>query len=210
MHAPFCVFEGIDGVGKSSLIQCILQNLRLLLGEKPERILVLQEPSRLPSGQKIRKLLRSQAELKAEKWIELFVDDRKHNLRKNIRPNQKKGKWILQDRYFYSTAAYQGQDLDGRESLSPRGILEYHLEKKFPEPDFLFYLELDPQLAFERLESSRSQRESFEKKEYLERIAKNYEAILPKEAIRLDASLPLQTLCSRVLDSLKRKLESFG
>lgn len=104
--ALFCVFEGIDGVGKSTLIRYLAQKLRKEYGA--ERVLLLQEPSLLPSGQKIRRLLQARAELKLERWFSLFVKDRKYNLRKNIRPNQKKEKLILQDRYFYSTAAYQG------------------------------------------------------------------------------------------------------
>ena len=150
----------------------------------------------MPSGRKIRKLLRARAELRAEKWLKLFIRDRRANLRKNIRPNRKKGKLILQDRYFYSTAAYQG--IRQNEKLSPQRIVEYHLRHKFPEPDLLFYMDLDPQLAFERLQSSRRQPESFEKQEYLERIAQNYSAILPAEkTIRLDAKLPAQELCER-------------
>ena len=196
----FCVFEGIDGSGKSTLIQCLAQ--KLCLEQASEKVLLLQEPSLLPSGQKIRKLLRSQAELKPDEWLKLFITDRRHNLRKNIRPNQKKGKLILQDRYFYSTAAYQGL----KKGLSPQAILEYHLRRKFPEPDILFYIDLDPQTALERLQSSRSQGESFEKRDYLDQVAQNYAAILPEKTVRLDAKLPAQVLCERALAHLKSAL----
>ena len=199
----FCVFEGIDGAGKSTLIQCLAQKLRLKEG--PEKVLILQEPTLLPSGQKIRKLLSAKAELEAEKWLKLFVADRRHNLRKNIRPNQKKGNLILQDRYFYSTAAYQGRMQ--KKGFSPQAILDYHLKRKFPEPDLLFYIALEPQTAFKRLQSSRSQQESFEKLEYLEQIAQNYAAILPEKTIRLDANLTAQALCKEALTHLETALK---
>ena len=205
MPALFCVFEGIDGSGKSTLLKYVAQRLFSLRErrgrEEAERVLLLQEPSLLPSGRKIRTLLRAQTQFKAEKWLRLFLADRKNNLRKNINPNLKKGNWILQDRYFYSTAAYQG--LVGKKgALSPQDILDYHLRKKFREPDFIFYLDLPPKLACQRLESSRRGQESFEKREYLEGVAQNYALILPKKTIHLNAQLEPEILCDKVMDSL--------
>ncbi len=100
----FYVVEGIDGAGKSTL----LKSLACALQAQNQDLLCLQEPSKEPTGQKIRSLLQAQRQLSAQEWVALFLEDRKINIAKHIQPALKAKKVILQDRYFYSTAAYQG------------------------------------------------------------------------------------------------------
>ena len=203
----FCVIEGIDGAGKSTLLTSLCNKLRVKFGR--EKVVLLQEPSLLPSGDKIRKLLASNKDLKAKKWLELFVEDRKNNLNVNVEPNIEAGNIVLQDRYYYSTAAYQGNTKSlirsssitkNEDNLSPQEIIDYHKKHKFYEADLLFYIFLDAKTAFERLKKSRSRYDSFEKIGTLERVLKNYSMILPQHTIWLDGRLNRETLDLKVLD----------
>ncbi|WP_269750283.1 dTMP kinase [Leptospira ainlahdjerensis] len=174
----FVVFEGIDGSGKSTLCRSVTE---LLLKEEIPAV-SFTEPTHLETGKFLRKFLRGEIELKTEEQIEAFLADREESLKQNILPALKSGKNVLLDRYMYSTAAYQsGPD------LSPETILQKNLDQKFRIPDVLFYLNLKPKIALERLSRRKEEKERFETLSQLEKIHSAYERILPKETIRIDA-----------------------
>ncbi|MDH5682568.1 MAG: dTMP kinase, partial [Spirochaetota bacterium] len=98
------VFEGIDGVGKSTQCELLEERLR----EKNHIVHRLKEPSDGQYGSQIRKLATEGKRLSPEKEYELFILDRKENVEHNILPSLSRGEIIILDRYYYSTIAYQG------------------------------------------------------------------------------------------------------
>lgn len=199
----FCVFEGIDGSGKSTLQKLVgrlCREERWTTGEHFEEIALLCEPTDLPTGAKIRHLLQSGDPIPAVEWQQLFIADRRANVRRNIRPLLERGALILQDRYFYSTAAYQGGDPP---DPAPEEILKENRNEGFPDPHLLFFLEIDPTIAIRRISESRSDREVFERLETLRRIAANYERILPDTAIRLAATSLPEELVQKVMREIR-------
>lgn len=82
---------------------------------------------------------------------------------------------------MYSTAAYQSDD-----DLLPESIIEKNLNRNFRIPDLLFYLDLNPVIALERLNRRKEGKERFETLAQLEKIRSAYDRILPKETIRID------------------------
>ena len=198
----FCVFEGIDGAGKSTLIQNLYQQWQRQNQSTQMPAIVLREPSALPSGQKISALLAKQAELPPQSWLELFIADRKQNLQVNVLPACAASKVILQDRYFYSTAAYQGIG-----DIAPHDIIAQNRQHGFQEPDLLFFIELDAQSAYARIQKQRQKQESFEKLEHLQEIAQNYKKILPPQTIHLDGKRDTQHLCQQALEHLLQHLK---
>jgi dTMP kinase len=195
----FCVFEGIDGSGKSTLIHTLARSL-------PEAVF-LKEPSDLPTGKLIRKKLQAKERLRSEEWLTLFIDDRYANLEKNILPGLAKNKIILQDRYFYSTAAYQGEimPLDPA-TLTAQKILNIHIERGFPEPDLLFFIDIDVDSALNRIRLSRSNTESFETQDELIRIQRNYQDILPKNTVNLNGLQPPDVIGQSALQTIRKFL----
>jgi len=147
-------------------------------------IIELREPTTGKTGQEIRSLLASKINTKRSVWIDLFMRDREENVQNNILPSLIQKKIILQDRYFYSTAAYQGDDENPPTSSD---IIDESLEKNFPEPDLLFFLDLPPEMALDRLIKTREKMESFETLNQLENFYKNFLFILPENCIFLDA-----------------------
>lgn len=156
-------------------------------------VVCLKEPTDLPEGKRIRELLSSEKELSSRDWLELFLADREANVKKNIVPLKKSGNLILQDRYYYSTAAYQA------DSSGPEEILSVNRARGFPEPDILFYLDISPEAAFERIVKNRDKRECFETIHHLRKIYDNYQKILPSSAIILDASSSIEEILKQII-----------
>lgn len=190
----FVVFEGIDGSGKSTLTKAIWDDLGT-------QALLLREPTGLHTGKLIREKLAAPNTMSQKDWIQLFSDDRALDVEQHLNPALAAGKIVLMDRYYYSTAAYQGQNPP---DLSALQIVQSQ-QALFPRPDMLVYLEISPDAALSRL-GSRAGLEIFETKTQLERIAKNYESILPKEALRLDATKPVATNVEKVKKAIGKKV----
>ncbi|ALO27240.1 MULTISPECIES: dTMP kinase [Leptospira] len=173
----FVVFEGIDGSGKSTLCKSLTEKLT----ERGIPSVNFTEPTNFETGKYLRKFLRGEIDLERKEQIDAFLNDREESLRQNILPSLESGKNVLLDRYMYSTAAYQSGD-----DLLPETIIEKNLKKNFKIPDLLFYLDLNPAIALERLSQRKENKERFETLAQLEKIRSAYDRILPKETIRID------------------------
>lgn len=158
------MLEGIDGSGKTSICHNLSQ-------QKPTLFASLREPSESSWGNSIRKILANkQLSVEKKKMLDLFWQDRLHNLSHNILPALEKKQNIIQDRYFFSTAAYQADDT--KEALK---ILQmYLLDNRFLLPDYTFFINVDVELALERIFARNQKREVFETKEKLKKTMQHY------------------------------------
>ena len=155
------VFEGIDGTGKST--QCRL--LSKYLSERNIPNIVLVEPTMGTWGMKIRRLLSEGREgISPQEELSWFVNDRKEDISKNIMPALLDNKVVIMDRYYFSTAAYQGAL-----GLNPEDIRTEN-ENFAPIPDRVLIFLTSPDVCLERIESSRNQKSAFEKIEYLQNV----------------------------------------
>ena len=152
------VFEGIDGSGKST--QCRM--LADLLNKKGIANISLAEPTRGKWGMKIRQLLKKGRNgISANEELEWFMNDRREDVKQNIEPALKAGKVVLMDRYYFSTAAYQGAL-----GFDPEKI-RVDNERFAPIPDRVLIFHNSPEKSLERIESSREEKSAFEKRDYL-------------------------------------------
>ncbi len=163
--AYLIVFEGIDGSGKSTLSKL----LKKFLENNNYDVVLLREPSNSKYGKKIREIAKNKSSIPIQEELNYFIEDRKWNVKNNILPNLKKNKIVILDRYFFSTACYQGaRGLDMKEILT--------INRNFaPEPDFVFVIDVDVKTALSRINNSREQTvKLFEKQEFLEKVRENY------------------------------------
>lgn len=188
----FCVIEGIDGSGKSTLTEKVASELR----KQSRPVAQLVEPTDLPSGKAIRNALKSAEPLSDAHFLEMFFEDRKNNLKQRVCPALLQGKTVIQDRYFYSTAAYQSKT-----TTEARTVLEQSL-KLFPEPDVLCFIDVTLELALSRITQRNEIREVFEKESELSRIQNNYHSILPQKTLRLDGSKTIEQLVLEILEHI--------
>lgn len=181
MKNKFIVFEGIDGSGKST--QCSL--LYSYIASLNIPVKHLAEPTSGVYGQQIRKMLQSETPVSVDEQIRLFIEDRQQDFELNIKPCMEQGKTIVMDRYFYSNAAYQGSSL-----ISPEDIIRKNIDKGFPLPDRVYYIDIDPAEAMRRItaRSASGKTELFEKKTFLEGVRKNFLHMADERFLKIDGN----------------------
>ena len=173
------VFEGIDGTGKST--QCREMEAYLNTLEIP--VTRLREPTDGIWGQKIRKILSDgRGDLTREEELSWFIKDRREDVEKNIVPALNLNKVVLMDRYYYSTAAYQGAL-----GLDPKNILREN-ENFAPTPDRTYVFTAPPEECLARIESSRESHSSFEKLDYLNQVQKIFDSFDGNNIKRIKSS----------------------
>ena len=192
----FILFEGIDGSGKSTQAKL----LHRYCEEKHIPAVLLQEPTDGPWGKKIREMLNGRFQADVDGQLELFILDRGYDVNTNIIPSLDKGMLVILDRYYYSTAAYQGGD-----EYSPMQIVDMNLEKGFPVPDRVYLIDIDPDTALCRVGARNPGREEiFEKKQFLEKVRENYLQLADERFLVLDGTLTEDELFTSILDDLEQ------
>ena len=102
--ASFIVFEGGDGSGKSTQSRALYRRLR----RRSYPVLLTREPGGTPTGESIRRWLKTQANLNPISELSLFAAARAQLVDDVIRPALRRGATVVCDRYTASTVAYQG------------------------------------------------------------------------------------------------------
>lgn len=114
----FLVFEGLDGSGKSTLIQ----DLALALNSRKISYLVTREPGGTLLGDEIRNLLLKTGDDREcptpKTELLLYEAIRSQHVALKIKPALQKNKWVLCDRFAPSTLAFQA----GGRSLSLKDV----------------------------------------------------------------------------------------
>lgn len=98
--------EGIEGVGKSTNIEFLVQ----LVKEHGHAVVECREPGGTPMGEDIRKLLLDHGDEPVPDIAELLLMFSSRALLVNnvIRPALDAGKWVICDRFVDASRAYQG------------------------------------------------------------------------------------------------------
>ncbi len=172
------VFEGIDGTGKStqaSLLQDFLETQGL-------EVVRSREPTQGPYGKMLRESATS-GRRSPEEELELFMRDRREHVEQLIRPALRSGKAVIIDRYYLSTAAYQGA-----RGLDPETILRQN-EAFAPQPDIVLLLELNARDGRRRIHGrGDGDGDLFEEEAELSRVAEVFAALDRPYIHRIDGS----------------------
>ncbi|GAB6946349.1 dTMP kinase [Vulcanisaeta sp. JCM 16161] len=142
----FVAIEGIDGVGKSTVISM----LRKKLEEDGYRVYTTAEPSQSPIGRLIRDWLLKPGSNVAHPSIFalLFTADRVQHYYGEVKPMLDEGYLVITERYMESTLAYQGAM-----GLQQEWLMELH--RFVPKPDLTIILDAPIDTVINRLRSRR-------------------------------------------------------
>lgn len=182
MKGKFIVFEGIDGSGKSTQCSMLYDYIKSL--DLPARLLA--EPTSGEYGKKIRQILQGNIPVPVEEQVRLFIEDRQEDYLLNIKPCIDSNITIVMDRYFYSNAAYQGSP-----EISPEKIIRKNLDRGFPLPDRIYYIDIEPEIAMSRIaaRNGSGKTELFEKKAFLEIARKNFLSMVNERILQINGAL---------------------
>jgi len=150
--------EGIDGAGKTTVAATLAQ----WCGERGILCTLSKEPTSLDSGQRLRESAAS-GRLTLSEELNLFHKDREEHVERSIRPAMEESAVVILDRYYWSTAAYQGS-----RGANPREIIE-HNESQFIVPDLVLLLDLPVEGGQKRIRVRGDQPNAFEDASALEK-----------------------------------------
>jgi dTMP kinase len=136
-----------------------------------------REPWTSRHGDELRRVLAAKERTTTrEQELELFEKDREVHVRQLVAPALARGAWVVQDRTFWSTAAYQAT------VAIPAATIVARSRKFAPLPGLTLLLMLEPARALERIAKSRAAASSFEKLENLRAVDRVYRELAAREA----------------------------
>jgi dTMP kinase len=202
MRGRFIVVEGVDGSGKSTMAE----RLALHLG-RDRKVLTYREPGGTPLGVKIRELLldAKNSEMVPMTELFLFMASRAQLVEENIRPALRRGSVVVCDRYYYSTAAYQGAA--GRIGIQTVIDLAEKIGR-FERPDLVLLFDVDPAIA-RRREGNRTDRVENKGLEYQRKVRAGFLQLARKDPRRIkviDSSRPPDDVFEAVKKAVDRVL----
>jgi len=193
-------FEGIDGAGKTTQARLLAERLR----NAGLSVVETKEPTRGPHGQRLResaaagRLRKAAGRLRKDEELQAFLEDRKHHVETLIAPALAQCRVVLVDRYYFSTAAYQGA-----RGFDPEAIITVN-ESFAPKPDLLVLLDIPVEEALRRIgvRENGSGTNHFEKRTTLQKCAAIFRRLERPELLRLDGREPAEAIHEKVVSAL--------
>jgi dTMP kinase len=165
-----------------------------------EEVVEVREPGGTPLGETVRKLVLDSEQV--DRWAEvfLFAAQRAQLARDVVAPALQRGAWVISDRTYYSSIAYQGR-ARGLGEGQVREINEIGLEGV--EPGRVFVIDIDPGEALRR--QGRSDRIGGESVSFQEEVSAAYRDLAvaePRRVVLLDGSGSVEELVDRIMMDL--------
>lgn len=204
IKAQFIAIEGLEGAGKSTAIEFV----REILAQKLLDVVFTREPGGTFLAEKIRELLLTPFRKEAlcpESELLLMYAGRIQHVERFIKPTLKSGKWVISDRFNWSSLAYQG---GGRElGFDKVSQLNDLLLASF-RPDLTIYLDVDPAIGLKRAkERNILDRIEQEKIEFFTRAREVFLQLIkanPKTSIVIDSNESIKQVQAQLIDAFSR------
>ncbi len=188
MTGRFITFEGGEGAGKSTQVSRLAQRLQ----DIGQSVVQTREPGGAPGAEAIRALLVTGSTKRWDSLTEALLHSaaRHDHVEHTIRPALTKDRWVLCDRFFDSTMAYQGhaQDL-GSEAIETLTALSVGELK----PDLTLVFDLPVEVGLARARARGSDEDRYERMgvEFHERLRSAFKDIAannPDRCVIVDAT----------------------
>ena len=185
----FIVIEGLDGSGGTTQSRLLQQYFQ----QQNQAVVLTNEPTRQSVGRFIKEILLDPHSKVADSVLAyLFAADREDHVQQTIFPALKQGSMVISDRYYHSSLAYQSLSLDFD--------FVHTINSNFPKPDITFFLYLEPEISFERVQLRGLPVERFETLDKLRSIANSYKKVLDfcqqngEHIVEIDAKMSIEEI----------------
>ncbi len=203
MNAKFIVIEGLEGAGKSTAIQVVVETL---MQNGIDHITRTREPGGTLLAEKLRALVKEEhpgEELKDITELLLVYAARVQLVENVIKPALARGEWVVGDRHDMSSQAYQG----GGRQIAPstmQGLKQTALGDF--KPDLTLYLDIDPKLGLERARG-RGELDRIEKMDisFFERARERYLELANSDdsVVMIDAAQSIEQVTADIRRALQ-------
>ena len=207
MQPLFIVLEGIDKAGKTTQAEL----LKHYLINQGNSAVISSEPTEGVIGKLIRKAMQNQVFVIKEKakfdeqMAYLFAADRHYHLYNEVdgvyKLIQHDNSHVIATRYYFSSLAY---NTNNQEEFN----FVYGLNKRFPNPDLVIYLDMSLDIALSRLENV-PYTEVYETKEKLQQVKDNYQQIFQAyqgRILKIDAKDSIEQIHQIITAYLEKHL----
>lgn len=206
MPGKIISFEGIEGTGKSTQIQY----LQHFFTQKKIPSCTVREPGFTYIGEQIRHLLQldpSADQMYPETELLLFEASRAQLIREFVIPKLKEGTWVLFDRFFDSSTAYQGAARH-----IPNDTIHFlnHFAINRCIPSLTILLDTDVDTALQRLNARQPNKDRIESesRSFFQNVREGYLELARREPQRffvVDATLSP----TAVSEQIQQHVQSF-
>jgi len=169
----FVVFEGLDGSGKSTLMNSFKAHLK----SSDRAFVEVFDPGGTSIGDQVRQTLLSKTDVPAPQTeLLLYQASRAELVFKRIKPALESGNWVVSDRFYQSTLAFQGY---GRGlSLENINWLNQYATDGL-RPDVVVWVNTPVDTCSERLQKRKNQGEALsrldeEKRAFHQKVFEGY------------------------------------
>lgn len=207
MKSKFIVIEGLEGAGKTTARDTIVDTLTRY---GVEDIVFTREPGGTPLAEKLRNLIKQgiKGEVLTDKAEVLMLYAARVQLIENvIKPSLARGSWVIGDRHDLSSQAYQG---------GGRGI-DSHLMASLQDvvlgtfrPDLTLYLDIPPLIGLQRARQRGGlDRIEQESPAFFERTRERYQALAAVDDTiqSIDASRSIELVSNDIRVTLQNWLK---
>ncbi len=193
----FVTFEGIDGSGKSTQADLLVEYLR---GEGRE-VVETREPGGTQLGEQVRGLLLNGKDMSAWAEAALFAAARAELVERVIAPALQSGKDVVCDRYIDSSLAYQGL----ARNLGVERVLELNLNAtQGLLPDRTILVLVEPEIAASRGGArDRIEREGEAFQREVDTAYRSVAAMFPERIITVDGAQPPDRIAEEIRGRLR-------
>nr|WP_321316082.1 dTMP kinase [uncultured Ligilactobacillus sp.] len=205
MDGKFITFEGLDGSGKTTVINNVIEYLKKK--NKFDNFVITREPGGNRISEAIREIILNQEFTEMDKRTEalLYAAARRQHLIETVFPALESGKYVMSDRYVDSSLVYQGA---GREIGMDKIAEINQFATNGLEPDLTIYFDIEPQIGLERIQKNRQNevnRLDQEKLDFYKRVHQGYLKLAkenPQRIKTIDATQSIDKVTEDVLNVL--------
>ena len=204
----FISIEGFDGTGKSTQSKLLKEGL----DKENKDSIIVREPGSTNFSEKIRNIIKENTEIETMTELLLFQTSRSELVSKVIKPNLKKGRIVITDRYTDSSIAYQGYG-GGLDIELIKNLNKISTAGLTPNLTFLLDMNVKDSLnrAMKRNSSEKEQIDKFENKDFdfHEKVRNGFNQILKKNEdriVKIDASEEIELISKKILNITLEKI----